>query len=103
MTDKADFNVEINGKTYVQHMSDSNGEVPYLMPETKVDVPCLKMKGTVKLQKLHYENTYNDETFFGNVVVECEDGHLYELNGWQCVKIKDIYEGVKNGKNSSQD
>lgn len=69
---------------YNQEWEDSEGNPPTMPAGTKVYVGPAKQNGTVLLQKLHYDIW---ESFFGNVIVELENGERVETHCWLCRKI----------------
>ena len=63
---------------------DSNGDPPKFLQGDRVLVGPNGMEATVIFQRLHYDG---DETFWGNVLVEYDDGIRGTSNSWQLKKI----------------
>ena len=62
-------------------INDSKGNSPTFPPGTKIIYLPDKTKGTVVQQLLHYDR---GESFFGNVLLQMDDGRKIEANAWQC-------------------
>lgn len=72
-------------RTVQQYHVDSEGRLPDMPAGTRVAVgPLGGKEGTVRIQKLHYDC---GESFFGNVVVDMDDGASVEAHCWQCMKV----------------
>lgn len=63
---------------------DSNGDPPKFFQGDRVLVGPNGMEATVIFQRLHYDG---DETFWGNVLVEYDDGIRGTSNSWQLKKL----------------
>ena len=60
-------------------IKDSKGNGPTFPPGTKIIYLPDKTKGIVVEQLLHYDG---DEVFFGNVLLQMDDGRKIEANAW---------------------
>lgn len=80
MSDSSYKVIEIHGDTYNQYEIDSEGRTPNLPPGTTVGLTDGKI-GTVLHQQLHWDS---GESFFGNVLVETDDGRTYIYHAWMC-------------------
>lgn len=63
---------------------DSSGQPPKFLVGDRVLVGPNGMEATVIFQRLHYDG---DETFWGNVLVEYDDGIRGTSNSWQLKKL----------------
>lgn len=65
-------------------MKDSKGNGPMWQSGDRVWVASLKMEATVIQQRLSYDG---DESFWGNVELEYDDGVKGVSNSWQIMRI----------------
>ena len=63
---------------------DSNGDPPKFKLGDRVLVRPNNMQATVVIQRLHYDGS---ESFWGNVLVEYDDGIRGTSNSWQLKKL----------------
>jgi hypothetical protein len=64
---------------------DSNGKPPQYNPGDRVCVLPLKLEATVIKQHLSYDY---QESFWGNVILQYDDGVTGICNSWQIKKIE---------------
>lgn len=64
---------------------DSDGRGPKFHSGDRVFVKPLNMEATVIVQYLHYDG---DDSFWGNVQLEYDDGTKGVSNSWQLEKVK---------------
>lgn len=70
-----------------QEWEDSEGNPPTLPAGRRVCVmPLNGEKGTVVVQKLHYDSGVS---FFGNVIVKMDSGETINAHCWQCREVSD--------------
>ena len=65
-------------------MRDSNGKDASYKPGERVYVHPLKQQATVIRQILHYDM---NESFWGNLELQYDDGSKGISNSWQCSKV----------------
>ena len=63
---------------------DSNGNGPMWKPGNRVWIAPLKMEATVIKQCLSYDG---EESFWGNVELQYDDGVKGVSNSWQIMKV----------------
>ena len=63
---------------------DSNGNGPMWRPGDRVWIAPLKMEATVIQQRLSYDG---EESFWGNVELQYDDGVKGISNNWQIMKV----------------
>lgn len=82
------YEIEILGKTYTQYWEDSEGKPPCTPPGTRVTMKLDGewVSGTVLLQRLHWDM---NESFFGNVIINTDDGRYIETHSWMTRREED--------------
>jgi hypothetical protein len=64
---------------------DSDGRGPEYHAGDRVYLIPTKTEATIIKQIKHFDGW---ETFWGNVILECDDGSKIEANCWQCRRIE---------------
>lgn len=73
---------------------DDEGNPAPLKPGDRVailQVPWRGLKGRIVKQYLHHDC---GERFWGNIIVELDDGRSFHMNGWQVEKIEGDRDGA---------
>ena len=68
-----------------EKLDDEGNPAPFKKGDRVIFLPH-KKEATVIRQILHYDMW---ESFWGNLIIQCDDGQMIECNCWQTKKIDD--------------